>query len=407
MFLTREKSKYTEIYDPKTMQVPLFTWAQDLDHGTLEQAREITRLPIVHHHVALMPDAHLGIGATIGSVFGTIGAVIPSAVGVDIGCGMCAIPTRNRAQEMADSEALQNAQQAAFRAVPLGFEGHKSAQAWKSDKPNSGFDYQSIHEEINRDIHDQAPFKLGSLGGGNHFIEFQRDEDGYLWIMIHSGSRNVGFKIANFYMKKAAAITAKIDPSVPKSLAWLPADDEEGQGYINDMTWALNYAFENRMRMVQRILHSFMEAASYAHIEVLIDEKDLINIHHNYASFERHFGRDVWMHRKGATLASKETVGIIPGSMNAHSYIVRGLGNPDSFQSCSHGAGRLLSRAAAKSAISQEDLRLALRGVKVLHKSDIRDEAPAAYKNIASVMESQSDLVEIVHELTPLAGIKG
>lgn len=394
------------IHDPHTMRVPVYNWASDLDPDTRKQVMRLANMPYVHHHVALMPDAHLGIGATIGSVFGAVNAVVPSAVGVDIGCGVCAIRIDSpNAEELIKSEVLANTQQAVFRAIPLGFEGHKTGQAWKSTKPLEGFAYESVYDVLTREIQNEAPAKLGSLGSGNHFIEFQRDEEGFLWIMIHSGSRNIGLKIANFYIKEAQRLTR--DPSIPRDLGFLPADSPEGQSYINDMNWALNYALENRMRMMRRILEIFNYAASRAAVPVLFDINSLINIHHNYAIPERHFHRDLWVHRKGATLASRDTVGLVPGSMGTSSYVVRGLGNPDSFQSCSHGAGRALSRHAARAQITSEAMREALGGVRVLHKSDVRDEAPQAYKSITEVMSNQSDLVEIIHELKPVGTIKG
>jgi len=397
------------IFDKNKQRVPVFSWAYDLDATTLQQLRDTAGLDIVHHHVAAMADAHLGLGATIGSVFGTIDAVIPSAVGVDIGCGMCAMPTDNEWAALAPQADgfLKMLAGALFQAIPVGTNGYKDPQPWKARELYQGFDYESAYTPLTEEIRKESPYKLGTLGGGNHFIELQRDERGLLWIMVHSGSRHVGKDIADFYIKLAAKRNKEMHTGVPRDLSSLPMSSDEGRNYLNDMTWALNYAHENRLRMIERILRILGQAMHHFGETLRYNASDLINIHHNYAAEEEHFGRKVWLHRKGATRATPGLTGIIPGSMGSRSYIVVGKGNPDSFASCSHGAGRRMSRKEAFRTISQEALKEALGAVVVRHGGDVRDEAPQAYKDIDEVMRAQKDLVEIAHTLSPLAVIKG
>lgn len=397
------------IFDEKKQRLPIYSWATDLDNDTLAQLRNTANLDIVHHHVAAMADAHVGLGATIGSVFGTIDAVIPSAVGVDIGCGMCAMPTGNEWKQLEShaKEFLQTWTAAVFKAIPTGMDGHKRPQQWKSHDPHKGFDYESRYDGLTREIQKEAPYKLGTLGGGNHFIELQVDQDGRLWVMVHSGSRHAGKEIADFYIKLARKLNQEMGTGVPRDLSYLPTSTDEGRAYLDDMTWALNYAYENRMRMMERILAILADVMARYGVRLEYDSNDLINIHHNYAAEEEHFGRRVWVHRKGATLATRGLTGIIPGSMGSKSYIVEGKGNRDSFESCSHGAGRRMSRKEAFRKISREQMKEALGDVVVRHSSDVRDEAPQAYKDIDEVMAAQADLVEIRTVLSPLAVIKG
>lgn len=394
------------IFDEKQQRVPVLVWAKDMDPGTLQQLMDLARMPYVFHHVAAMPDAHVGIGATIGSVFATENAVVPSAVGVDIGCGMCALPTENNVGDLPGPQFFDRVAEAVFRAIPSGFQGHQKPQPWKRRNSVGGFSHESIEPSLTHEIQHNAPKKLGSLGGGNHFIELQRESDGRMWIMLHSGSRNVGKMIAQHWMKVAKKMTS--GKEIPPDLAYLPADSREGQGYLDDMNWALEYAFENRLQMMEKIVEILSDVfPRHAKQHLKADMQDLINIHHNYAALERHFGRMVYLHRKGATLASEGTVGIIPGSMGTHSYIVRGKGNELSFKSCSHGAGRRMSRHEAKKTISRNDMDHALGNVRLRAGSDVRDEAPQAYKPIDEVMQNQKDLVDILVELSPLATIKG
>lgn len=382
-----------EIYE-SGMNVPVYNWATNLEASAKEQAINLAKHSRIHHHVALMPDAHAGMGATIGSVFGTVDCVIPSAIGYDIGCGMCALET----DLDSDFEFAKTVANAVARVIPVGFNGHAEKQEWW------GFEYESKDPELTREIQEEAPYKLGTLGGGNHFIEFQHDDKGKMWIMIHSGSRNIGHKIATHYCRLAKELNpCDIDPA----LAHLEIETDEFNGYIEDMGWALSYALENRRHMMKKVLGLVSNMADYKDLSFTFDLSKMINIHHNYASFERHYDELVMMHRKGATLARKNAMGIIPGSMGTKSFIVRGLGNPESFYSCSHGAGRTMSRSQANKTISQEDVVRALNGVYVKAPGNIKDESPQAYKDISEVMSNQADLVEIVTELTPVAVVKG
>lgn len=379
------------------MYVPVYNWATNLEESAREQAKNLGKLPGIFHHVALMPDAHAGQGATIGSVFGTIDRVIPSAIGNDLGCGMCAIPTGVKAIKKITDQCGA----IILRNTPVGFAGHKEPQEW------SGFDYESYDPELTREIQENAPYKMNSLGGGNHFKEWQYDEDGKLWIMIHSGSRNVGLKIANHYIRKAK----EQNPcEIDSNLAHLDAESEDGKNYIRDMEWALDYAYQNRLRMMYQALEITQNIYEKSGIPFTVDLNDLINIHHNYATQEEHYGEILWIHRKGATLASRGTVGIVPGSMGTFSYVTEGLGNPESFNSCSHGAGRKMGRKAAKEHFTKKEVKEGLMqaGVTCFSPSDdIRDESSGAYKDIGEVMENQSDLVKISIHLKPMTVVKG
>jgi tRNA-splicing ligase RtcB len=398
-----------EIYNPDEQRVPVKSWASELDDGAEGQLVNLSRMPYVFHHVSAMPDAHFGMGAPIGSVFASENAIVPSAVGVDIGCGMCALKTENYVNEMKKPQFFDAAIEAIFRAIPTGFKGHKQHQTWKSRSDLGGFDYESADSGLSREISQNAAKKLGTLGGGNHFIELQRDADGALWIMIHSGSRNIGKMMADHWMKTAKRQTLERGDDIPKELAYLDVDSPEGRGYISDMQWALAYAYENRLRMMETVVQVLDDILSQqSRVRLGADLDDVINIHHNYAAFEEHFGKKVWVHRKGATLADAETIGIIPGSMGAHSYIVKGKGAEESFRSCSHGAGRRMSRSQARHTISFDQFNNALGPVRLRAGSkDCRDEAPQAYKDIDRVMRDQQDLVEILVDLSPLATVKG
>ncbi len=383
------------LYNADTMRVPIYNWASHIEPQALQQAINLSNHPKIHHRVALMPDAHYGAGACIGSVFGTEDCVIPSAIGYDLGCGVCALET----DLDSDPDFIRQAADIVSKVIPLGFKGHKERQEWY------GFDvYESRNSELTKEIKENAPFKLGTIGSGNHFIEFQHDKNGKMWIMIHSGSRNIGHKIATYYCRLAK----KLNPcDIDSALSWLDIHTPEFDGYIEDMGFALSYAFENRKRMMEKVLGIVSNLVDKRDLSFTFDLSKMINIHHNYANLEYHFGKTVMMHRKGATLARKDTIGIIPGSMASGSYIVRGLGNKNSFSSCSHGAGRAMSRTQAKKVLSDSDVVNALNGVYVKAPGSIKDEAPQAYKDIHSVMKDQRDLIEIVTELTPVAVVKG
>jgi tRNA-splicing ligase RtcB len=373
-------------------------WLDEIDENALSQAKNMANLPFVHKHVALMPDAHMGYGMPIGGVLAAKGVIIPNAVGVDIGCGMCAVKTNVKD---ADSETLKQIMGQIRKLIPVGFNWHKQAQDKK---------YMPCREElpmvVERHI-DKAQKQIGSLGGGNHFIEIQHGSDGYIWVMIHSGSRNLGNQVAQFYNKKAKALNERWHSSVPAAydLAFLPIETEEAHAYIHEMNYCVDFAFANRRLMMERIQQAFMTV-----FKDKVQFDALINIAHNYAAWENHFGENVLVHRKGATRARLGEIGIIPGSQGTKSYIVEGLGNPESFESCSHGAGRVMGRKQAQRELDldTEIKRLDDKGIVhgIRNRKDL-DEAAGAYKDIDIVMANQQDLVTIKVELEPLAVVKG
>ncbi|MGD9503610.1 MAG: RtcB family protein [Syntrophobacteraceae bacterium] len=380
-----------------TEKVPIKLWLDDIEDGALEQAINLANLPFTFRHVAIMPDAHQGYGMPIGGVLAARGVIIPNAVGVDIGCGMCALKT---SMAQVGPPNLKRIMSAIRTEIPLGFEHNKTAQPESLMPEFKAGKYIVIPEQ-----YKSALKQIGTLGGGNHFIEIQSGSDGHVWIMIHSGSRNLGKQVADHYNKLAVALNEKWSAAVPKKwqLAFLPIDSEEGRSYIREMNYCVAFALANRKLMMEKIkgiVGSLIGCEFY----------EMINIAHNYAAMENHFGESVVVHRKGATLASEETVGIIPGSQGTKSYIVRGKGNPESFHSCSHGAGRLMGRKEAERRLSLEKEIKKLDDQGILHairgKHDL-DEASGAYKPIDVVMRNQEDLVEITHELQPLAVIKG
>jgi tRNA-splicing ligase RtcB len=382
------------------MNVPAYVWSTkgNIEEQALEQLEIISSLPFVFHHTVLCPDGHTGYGMPIGGVIATKGVVIPNAVGVDIGCGMCAVQTDIKELK---KEALIEILKIIREKIPVGFEHQKEKQ--ENELFDKAPDIKVIQEELER-----AKYQIGTLGGGNHFIEIQKDQDGYVWIMIHSGSRNFGYKIAKEYNKKAQELNKKWYSNIPvfkgeDGLAFLPIDTEEGKEYIQAMNYALGFAFQNRLYMIEECKKAFKE-------NIDCNFEEVINIHHNYASIENHFGSNVWVHRKGATSAYEGQIGIIPGSQGTCSYIVEGKGNPESFKSCSHGAGRKMGRKQAQRELSIENETKILNDKGILHsirnKSDL-DEAPSAYKDIDVVMEEQKDLVDIKYKLEPLAVIKG
>jgi len=389
-------------------KIPLKIWTDDIEDGALEQAKHLTELPFAFKHIAIMPDTHQGYGMPIGGVMATKGVVVPNAVGVDIGCGMCAVKT---SLTEIDTDTLKKIMGEIRKVVPVGFSRHKEKQ--NMDLMPTG---NNIPEEgIVLKEWEKAQTQIGTLGGGNHFIEIQKGSDGHIWIMIHSGSRNLGLKIADYYNKLAIELNEKWYTGVPKQweLAHLPIDSEEGQDYLGEMNYAVEFALANRKLMMDRIKDIFEPYLDRSACVLELEWNgfdEMINIAHNYASLENHFGENVWVHRKGATLAREGTIGIIPGSQGTKSYIVKGLGNPESFESCSHGAGRLMSRKKACNELDLEKEIKMLNDKGVIHSirgNNDLDEAPSAYKDISKVMENQKDLVEILVELTPLAVIKG
>jgi tRNA-splicing ligase RtcB (3'-phosphate/5'-hydroxy nucleic acid ligase) len=373
-------------------------WLEEIEDNAMMQARNLANLPFVFRHIALMPDTHSGYGMPIGGVLATKGVVIPNAVGVDIGCGMCAMKT---SLDDLDTESLKKIMSVIRRSVPLGFEWNKKKQD-ESLMP----DCDKLPEVVERQ-YNKALFQVGSLGGGNHFIEIQRGNDGYIWIMLHSGSRNIGKTVAEHYNKVARNLNERWHTSVPLSwdLAFLPVESQEAHAYIREMKYCVDFAFVNRKLIMERVKEAFCEVLNGS-----VDFEEMINIAHNYAVWENHFNNDVLIHRKGATRARAGETGIIPGSQGTKSYIVEGLGNPESFESCSHGAGRRMGRKQAQQNLNlnEEIKRLNDKGIihAIRNERDL-DEAAGAYKDIDTVMANQADLVKIKVELEPLAVIKG
>jgi tRNA-splicing ligase RtcB len=364
-------------------------WLDDIEEGALQQAKDLANLPFAFKHIAIMPDSHQGYGMPIGGVLATKGNIIPNAVGVDIGCGMTAI--KSDIENLTEDE-LKNIMGKIREVIPVGFDHNKEPQKWDGFK--NAPDIEVIQKEL-----QSASHQLGTLGGGNHFIEIQKGDDGFIWIMIHSGSRNFGFKAAKTYHEKAKKLCEQWFSNIPcLDLAFLPLETTEAKEYFEAMNFCLEFAYQNRENMLFKIMDIMGE-----HFPNCV-----INIHHNYAVMEHHFGQNVLVHRKGATLARKGTIGIIPGSMGTNSYIVEGLGNSESFNSCSHGAGRRMGRAEATRKLSLEEEQEKMNGIIGGPRTQSElEEAPGAYKDIDAVMEQQSDLVKIVTKLKPLAVIKG
>lgn len=400
---------------------PIYAWVKGVpvEHAAQEQLRNIAALPIVHDHVAAMPDVHLGKGATVGSVIPTVGAIIPAAVGVDIGCGMAAVRTSLRADQLPDSlRALRVAIEAA---VPHGGPGVKGSWAEQgrrrpvdistafTDRYPSGRSLADglalildKHEKLGSEAKTGLN-QLGTLGGGNHFVEVCLDGEGNVWIMLHSGSRGVGNKIGTYFIERAKEQVAKAEIRlVDRDLAWLAEGTEAFADYVFALTWAQDYAAANRKAMLGNVV-----AAMRALLPPFELTEEAVNCHHNYVSREQHCGAEVWVTRKGAVSAREGQLGIIPGSMGTRSYIVRGKGNPDAFHSCSHGAGRKMSRGAAKQAFTLEDHIAATEGVECRKDLGVIDETPHAYKDIDDVMAAQADLVEVVATLKQVLCVKG
>ncbi len=380
-----------------TERIPIKLWIDYIEEGAMQQARDIANLPFAARHVAIMPDAHQGFGMPIGGVLATRGVVIPNAVGVDIGCGMCSIKT---SVSQPPSSALGKIAGDIRRSIPLGFRHHRKP------RPADLFPQLENPLPVIEREYEKAAYQVGTLGGGNHFIELQKDPEGYLRVMVHSGSRNLGKQVADHYYRAAVRINEKEfrKKEIPRQLAGLVLDSDEGRLYIREMQYCIDFAFANRKHMmdvVSEIIDSHFPGVSFS---------GFINIAHNYASREKHFGEQLIIHRKGATSAKKGEWGIIPGSQGSSSYIVKGKGNPESFSSCSHGAGRKMGRKQAQRTLDllKEKGRLDKQGIihSVISKKDL-DEASGAYKDISMVMKLQEDLVEIVTELQPLAVVKG
>lgn len=385
-------------------------WLDDIEDGALEQIKNIANLPFIYKWVAVMPDSHQGYGMPIGGVVALDGVISPNMVGKDIGCGMCAVNTHIKAEDVTVA-MLKEILGKIREAVPVGFAHHKDKQGDGAMPTRSIGDFSEMG--VVAEEYDSALRQLGTLGGGNHFIELQKSNEGELWIMIHSGSRNLGSKVADFYDGIAKDLAKKwhIPNVIEQELAYLPVDTKEGQDYIREMQYCVDFAFANRKLIMDRVCRIVGETVFSPGVQY--EFEPMINIAHNYASLEHHMGRNVWVHRKGATSAREGEVGIIPGSMGTKSYIVKGLGNPQSFMSCSHGAGRKMGRAEASRRITLEEADKSMEGIVYGRWGKDRKgnldfgEAPQAYKDIDIVMENQKDLVEIIVELKPLAVIKG
>lgn len=380
-------------------QVPAKLWLDEVEDKCMEQIVNLASLPFAFRHVAIMPDAHAGKGMPIGGVLATKGVVIPNAVGVDIGCGMCAVKTSLHADDFC-REDLTTIMSRIRATVPLGFDHQKEAvdESWMPDVDMDSLPYL-------RDKRKNCLHEIGTLGGGNHFIEVQRDAaSGEVWLMVHSGSRHVGLSVAGYYDKQAQFWNAKWYSETLPGLAFLPIETQLGKDYMREMDFCVQLALCNRRAIMTRVCEAVEAVKPSACFE------PMINIAHNYAAWEEHFGERVIVHRKGATRARAGETGIIPGSMGTKSYIVEGLGNPESFMSCSHGSGRRLSRTKAIDTLSlEEEIRqMDERGiVHPLRAKRGLDEAPGAYKDIDSVMRFEKDLVKPLVELLPMACIKG
>ena len=380
-------------------KLPIKLWADKIDEKALEQAKNLANLPFAFKHIALMPDVHCGLGMPIGGVLATKGVVVPNAVGVDIGCGMCAIKTSLRVEDISRKQIVRVVE-LVKSVIPLGFDHHKELQDEFLLPQNYDIDkLPNIKHLI-----VAARKQIGTLGGGNHFIEIQKSTDGYIWVMIHSGSRNIGKKIADRYGKIAKMLNERWYSNTTSGLEFLPIESPEAQAYWQEMKWCVDFALCNRKLLMQRVCEALEE------VFPSVEFNEMINIAHNYAAWEEHFGQNVIVHRKGATRAQLGEIGIIPGSQGTKSYIVRGLGNAESFMSCSHGAGRVLGRREAcevldlKSEISRMNALGIIHGIQ--EQNDL-DEAPSAYKDIDTVMANQQDLVKPIVELSPIAVIKG
>ncbi|MFW1943138.1 RtcB family protein [Acinetobacter guillouiae] len=387
--------------------VPVKIYTKDVDEESLTQLRKMAQLQFIHSHIAVMPDVHLGKGATVGSVIPTKNAIIPAAVGVDIGCGMNALRLSLKASQLPDN--LSTLRNAIERKVPVGFEMHKQIKAKSSTLSPLDKKLQRItdkHPALKRmlrsfDVTWQK--QLGTLGGGNHFIELCIDENDDIWVMLHSGSRGLGNVIGTYFIERAKKEAQHRFGHVPdKDLSYFAEGSTNFDDYVEAVEWAQEYAFENRREMMRLILEAIRPLLPSFQMT-----KEAINCHHNYVQKELHFGEDVFVTRKGAIRAGLDEYGIIPGSMGAQSFIVKGKGNPDSFCSCSHGAGRKMSRSKAKHLFNQQDLIAQTAGIECRKDKGVVDEIPSAYKDIHQVMANQNDLIDVVHTLKQVLCIKG
>ncbi len=387
--------------------VPVKIWTDDVDDRSMEQLGNIAKLPFIHHHIAAMPDVHLGLGATIGSVIATHKAIIPAAVGVDIGCGMVAARLSITANDL-DEKSLKKVFDQITRDVPVGRAQHADnrvlVDAVKPFEPGLKR-LTDRHPELLKSFGKFSKWinQMGSLGGGNHFIEVCLDEADQVWVMLHSGSRGIGNAIADHFIKLARKDMERWMINLPdRDLAYFPEGTEHFDDYVEAVHWAQEYAMQNRQCMLDLVL-----SALARHLPAFEVTTEAVNCHHNYVAHEHHYGANVWVTRKGAIRAREGDLGIVPGSMGAKSYIVRGKGNPESFNSSAHGAGRKMSRTAAEKAFNETDLANQTVGVICRKDKGVIDEIPGAYKDIDQVMANQNDLTEILHTLKQVVCVKG
>ena len=381
---------------------PVKIWANSVDAKAMQQIENLTTLPFLFHHLAIMPDVHAGMGMPIGGVLACKDVVIPNAVGVDIGCGMCAVKSNYKVTDISQDVLRKKIMNGIRPRIPLGMAHHTQPQP-ETCLPNG---HEVERMEVVKRRQSAIVYEVGTLGGGNHFIELQKDEEGNLWVMLHSGSRNLGKLVCEHYNKLAQQLNARWHTVVDEKLRlpFLPVGSAEFKNYWAEMQYCIDFALCNRSLMMQRIQEVITDALPGIAFE------PMINIAHNYAAWENHYGQNVIVHRKGATLAREGMVGIIPGSQGTASYIVEGLGNAASFNSCSHGAGRVLSRTAAIASLDlqAEVAQLEAKGiVHAIRSQDDMQEATGAYKDIEEVIANQTDLIKVKTKLLPIAVIKG
>lgn len=388
-------------------RVPVKIWTNEVDERSRQQLANIASMPFIHHHVAAMPDVHLGIGATVGSVIATHKAIIPAAVGVDIGCGMVAARLTLTANEL-DEKSLKKVFEQISRDVPVGRAQHADAKtlmdAVRPFEPGLKV-LTDRHPELLKTFGKFSKWmnQMGTLGGGNHFIEVCLDESNQVWVMLHSGSRGIGNAIADYFIKLARKDMERWMIHLPDSdLAYFPEGSEYFADYVEAVHWAQDYAFANRQSMLDLVLKGLAK-----HLPPFTVTTEAVNCHHNYVAMEHHYGADVWVTRKGAIRAREGDLGIAPGSMGARSFIVRGKGNPESFCSSAHGAGRRMSRTEAAKTFTEVDLERQTSGVICRKDKGVIDEIPGAYKDIDVVMKNQKDLTEILHTLKQVVCVKG
>lgn len=409
MFVLNENTKY-----------PLKIWLRDreaIEESCLEQAYNLANLPFVHKWVCLMPDTHTGKGMPIGGVIATKGVVIPNAVGVDIGCGMVFTATNVKVADIRDIQTgngsiIQTIVGNLMRNIPVGVKRYKTPQESSVlNRAQGELEKYQANGELLPLIEDGF-YQVGTLGGGNHFVELQEDEEGYLCIMIHSGSRHLGKAICDYFHNQAREWNRRYYSVVPDEakLAFLPVDTEQGKQYINWMNLALDYAYENRERMMEIACLAVQETIE-KHMDIRVEFSEQINCHHNYASLENHYDENVWVHRKGATRVREGELAVIPGAMGSYSYVVEGKGNKESFCTSSHGAGRAYSRSGAMAAFTTEQVMVDLKEQGVIlgkaRKNDVAEECRFAYKDIDEVMAQQMDLVTPIRKLKTVGVLKG